>query len=80
MRLRINLQIMDDNYQPVETIPAVEALFMDKITLDTIEDIKSAVGTAVETHTRKNKRYDGLLHWCEALKKHTLSQPEGSIP
>jgi hypothetical protein len=63
MRVRITLQVMDDNYQPAESIPPVDALFADKITAETVANAQGLVARALEIHTRSNKRFDGLAHW-----------------
>lgn len=57
------MEIMDDNYRTVESIPSVECLFDGKITADTVQGVQQLAAEALERHTRKNKTFGGLEHW-----------------
>ena len=63
MRVRINLQILDDNYAVVEEVSPEDVLFLTKITPETVANAQAAVAASLERHTRKHKAFDALLHW-----------------
>jgi hypothetical protein len=63
MRVRITLEIKDDDYRTVETIPPVEYLFDAAITQDTVTGVQKMAAEALERHTRRHKAFDGLKHF-----------------
>lgn len=75
MRVRITLEIQNDDYRTIEAIAPVECLFAGKITPETLADIQQLTAEAIESHTRKHKTFDGLAHWDG--KKYSISEVSG---
>jgi hypothetical protein len=55
MRVRITMEIQDDDYRTVETIPPVEALFHGVITEADSLVAQQLIAEALERHMRTHK-------------------------
>jgi hypothetical protein len=63
MRLRISMEVLDDDSCVVEAMPPVDAIFRQSINQGTIATAQQLLAEAIERHTRTHKALDGLAHW-----------------